>query len=209
MRTEPTLTTAPSRPRRPGLSKSRIAIFEQCAKRLWLSAYKPELSEESDGTRRSFGIGHDVGALACALHPDGLMIDGAEGLAAAAEATRVALEAAQRRPLFEATFIHENVVVRVDLLLPDGDGWHVVEVKSTTRVKPYQLADLATQLWVMQGCGVPVSRASIRVIDISFALREQGNYQACSSTSPPTMSSPNLSSCEPTPSRQPTLRSMA
>ncbi|WP_225883284.1 DUF2779 domain-containing protein [Sphingomonas aliaeris] len=104
------------------------------------------------------------------------MIDGANGMTFAAEATCKALLANERRPLFEATFIHEGVVVRVDLLIPDGAGWHVVEVKSTTRVKPYHCADLATQLWVMRGCGVPVTKASIRVIDTSFVLTEAGNY---------------------------------
>ncbi|WP_260596650.1 DUF2779 domain-containing protein [Sphingomonas endolithica] len=138
--------------------------------------FKPEAALESDSMRHVFRVGHDVGDVACALLPDGVIIDGAGGMTAAADATRAALLASERRPLFEATFIHEGVVVRVDLLIPDGDGWHVVEVKSTTRVKPYQRSDLATQLWVMRGCGVPVSKASIRVIDTHFVLLEQGNY---------------------------------
>lgn len=164
------------RPRRIGLSKSRIAIFEQCAKRLWLSVHKPELSLESEGTRRVFRIGHEVGAAACALYPDGIEIDGSQGLTQAAKATAAAMERESRVPLFEATFIHQGVAVRVDLMIPDGDGWHVIEVKSTTSVKPYQRADLATQLWVMRGCGVPICRASIRVIDTRFVLRESGSY---------------------------------
>ncbi|MDQ2802732.1 MAG: DUF2779 domain-containing protein [Pseudomonadota bacterium] len=163
-------------PRRSGLSKSRLAIFEQCAKRLWLSVFKPEAAHENDGMKRAFRVGHDVGAIACELLPLGIMIDADNGLTAAAEATRLALAAPERKPLFEATFIHEGVVVRVDLLIPKAAGWHVVEVKSTTRVKPYQRSDLATQLWVMHGCGVPISGASIRVIDTSFVLREEGNY---------------------------------
>ena len=161
---------------RTGLSKSKIAIFEQCPKRLWLSAYRPELSHDADSTKLAFRIGHAVGELACELVPDGIMIDADAGLGAAAQATADAMAATDRRPLFEATFIHDGVVVRVDLLLPEADGWHVVEVKSTTSVKPYQRADLATQLWVLRGCGVPVSRASIRVIDRSFVLQTEDDY---------------------------------
>ena len=163
--------------RRSGLSKSKIAIFEQCAKRLWLASHRPELADESDATKRVFRIGHDVGAVACALYPDGLMIDGSGGLSEAARVTAAALEAPDRRPLFEATFIHRGVVVRVDLLLPEEGGWHVVEVKSSTGVRDYHRADLATQLWVMRGCDVPVTRASIRVINTSFVLRETGDYR--------------------------------
>jgi hypothetical protein len=164
-------------PRRRGLSKSRIAIFEQCAKRLWLSVHRPELGQDGAATIRSFRIGHEVGAVACSLYPDGIMIDADGGMTEAARATAEALQSPDRRPIFEATFIHENVVVRVDLLVPEEGGWHVVEVKSTTRVKPYHRADLATQLWVMKGCGVPVTRASIRVIDTSFVLHAPGDYR--------------------------------
>ncbi len=163
--------------RRHGLSKSRLAIFEQCPKRLWLSVHKPELSAESADIRQAFAIGHDVGTAACSLYPDGVMIEGANGLTVAADATKSALCDAPPRPLFEATFIHQGVVVRVDLLLPEEGGWHVVEVKSTTKVRPSQRSDLATQLWVLRGCGVRVSRASIRVIDTSFILAEHGNYR--------------------------------
>ncbi|MET3760058.1 DUF2779 domain-containing protein [Sphingomonas sp. UYEF23] len=162
--------------RRAGLSKSRIAIFEQCAKRLWLSVHRPDLAQESDGTRRVFRIGHEVGAAACALYPDGIEIDGSAGMAAAAEATAIALGRAIRVPLFEATFIHAGVAVRVDLMIPDGNGWQVAEVKSTTSVKPYQRADLATQLWVLNGCGVNITRASVRVIDPTFVFRAAGDY---------------------------------
>lgn len=126
--------------------------------------------------RRAFTIGHEVGDLACQFYPDGIMIDASAGIAAAAEATASTMAMPHRRPLFEATFIHQNVAVRVDLLLPVDGGWHLVEVKSTTRVKPYQRADLATQLWVLRGCGVAVSRASIRVIDPGFVLRADGDY---------------------------------
>lgn len=164
-------------PRRHGLSKSRIAIFEQCAKRLWLSVHRPELGQDGAATVRSFKVGHEVGDVACSLYPNGIMIDGSRGMVDAAGATAEALHATGRRPIFEATFIHANVVIRVDLLLPDADGWHVIEVKSTTRVKPYHRADLATQLWVLRSCEVPVTRASIRVIDASFVLERPGDYR--------------------------------
>ena len=174
---DPLASDPQSSPRRVGLSKSRIALFEQCAKRLWLSVHRPELARESDGTRRVFRIGHEVGAAACALYPDGIEIDGDQGLTKAAEATAAAMAAIVRVPLFEATFLHQGVAVRVDLMIPDGEGWQVAEVKSTTSVRPYQRADLATQLWVMRGCGVNVTQASVRVINRRFVLREVREYQ--------------------------------
>lgn len=163
-------------PRRTGLSKSRVALFEQCPKRLWLSVNRPEHSQESDSTRHVFRVGHEVGAVACAEYPEGIEIDGTQGMAHAAELTAAALAADDRVPIFEATFIHDGVAVRVDLMIPDGEGWRVAEVKSTTSVKPYQRADLATQLWVLNGCGVNVTRASVRVLDRTFVLRSPGDF---------------------------------
>ena len=58
-----------------GLSKSRIALYEQCPRRLWLSVHRPHLSEETAAVTASFAAGHEVGAIACALHPDGHMIN--------------------------------------------------------------------------------------------------------------------------------------
>lgn len=120
--------------------------------------------------------GHDVGAVACALLPDGHMVEAKAGLTSAVAETRDLLASGWDRPLFEATFAHDDVLVRVDLMLPAVGGWHVAEVKSTTGVKPYHLGDLATQLWVMRGCGVTVSSASIRHIDRAFVLLRDGDY---------------------------------
>jgi hypothetical protein len=104
------------------------------------------------------------------------MIEGEHGLAAFAE-TSALLASGWQRPLFEATFAHDDVLVRVDLMLPTAGGWHVAEVKSTTGVKPYHLGDLATQLWVMRGCGVTVASASIRHVDRAFTLLREGDYE--------------------------------
>lgn len=165
------------RPRRTGLSKSRITLFEQCPKRLWLSVHRPELAEETAAVTAGFHVGHEVGALACALLPGGHMVEAEDGLSAAVEETATLLASGWDRPIFEATFVHEDVLVRVDLMVPTEQGWHVAEVKSTTGLKDYHVADLATQLWVMRGNHVPVASAAIRHLDGTFVLDESGSYQ--------------------------------
>ena len=72
-------------PRTFGLSKSKINLFAQCPKRLWLSVHRPELAEETDRVRASFAAGHVVGEFACSLLPDGIMVDASNGLTAAVE----------------------------------------------------------------------------------------------------------------------------
>jgi hypothetical protein len=44
---------------------------------------------------------------------------------------------ARRKPIFQAGFKAEDLYSSVDILLPDGkDGWELVEVKSSTEIKP-------------------------------------------------------------------------
>jgi hypothetical protein len=163
--------------KRYGLSKTKLTAFEQCPRRLWLSVHRPELAQESDLVQQGFASGHEVGALACAALSDGVMIEAEPDLGAAIART-TELVIAGDRPLFEATFVHDGLLVRVDIMEPDGaGGWRVAEVKSTTGAKAYHWADLATQLWVMRESGIKISGAAIRHLDRGFRLDEAGVYE--------------------------------
>lgn len=164
-------------PRSHGLSKSRIAAFEQCPKRLWLQVHRPELAEIDPNKALRFAAGHEVGEIACSLHPQGIMIDAEPNLAAAAARTAELLEAGCRVSLFEATFVHNGVLVRLDVMEPYEDGsWHVAEVKSATSRKDCYVPDLATQLWVLRANNVRVRSAAIRHVNNQFVLEEEGSY---------------------------------
>jgi hypothetical protein len=161
---------------RTNLSKSRITAFEQCPKRLWLEVYRRDLLAFTARSEAVFAVGHAVGAISQAAYPDGIMIGPDDNLAKAIDMTTALLQSGDRRPLFEATFSYKDVLVRVDLLLPLEDGWHMAEVKSTASVKAYHLLDLATQVWVAQGAGLKISRASIRHINTHFSYQTLGDY---------------------------------
>lgn len=164
--------------RRLGLSKSKMATFEHCPKRLWLQVHRPEEAVIDDATRAVFASGHEVGELACTLCHGGIMVEADPDISAALHRTAELLASDHPLPMFEATFMHEDVVVRVDIMEPDLEGrWRVVEVKSTSSVKKYQLSDLATQIWVMRGCEVPIASAAIRHIDRNFLLLKAGDYR--------------------------------
>ena len=111
-----------------GLSKSRIVAWKQCPKRLWLQIHRRDLLEVSDEVERGFQIGYEVGEVAQSLFPEGLLIGDDDDLSAALAATQAALTAHPARPLFEATFQHDGVLVRADLLLPTPSGYRLVEV---------------------------------------------------------------------------------
>lgn len=156
------------------LSKSKILNHRQCPKRLWLEINQPNLAVTDTNMKARFDVGNQVGALARAFYPDGIMIDArsrAQQLADTAHAL-----AGAPRPVFEATFLADDVVVRADLLLPDVDGYRMIEVKSSTTVKPYHLDDTAIQYWVARQSGVPISSIEVACIDTSFVYQGDGDY---------------------------------
>jgi hypothetical protein len=166
-----------TRSRRFGLSKSRITAFEQCPRRLWLMIHRPDAAEQDEGAEARFATGHSVGDLACALLPDGVMIEAEPDLGAALARTAELVATRRPEPLFEATFQHDGVLVRADILLPEGrKGWRMAEVKSSTGPKDYHLGDLATQVWVIEEAGLTLAGAAIRHIDTSFVLARAGDY---------------------------------
>lgn len=157
-----------------GLSKSRIAAFEQCPRRLWLQTHRKDLAVIDEGAQARFAEGNQVGEVACSLLPDGVMVE--VDLKAAVQVTSE-LIANGTLPIFEGTFSHDGVLVRVDVMEPDGSGaWHVAEVKSATSAKDYHIGDLATQIWIIEQCGVTIASASIRHVDNGFTLTRLGDY---------------------------------
>ena len=159
-----------------GLSKSRIVAWKQCPKRLWLQIHRRDLLEVSDEVERGFQIGYEVGEVAQSLFPEGLLIGDDDDLSAALAATQAALTAHPARPLFEATFQHDGVLVRADLLLPTPSGYRLVEVKASASVKPYHLVDCAVQAWVLRQNGIALAAIELAHIDTAFVYQGDGNY---------------------------------
>lgn len=157
-----------------GLSKSKILNHRQCPKRLWLETNHPKLAEVDAGMQARFDVGNQVGELARTFYPGGILID-EPSLTKALEKTKYVLSGSPR-PIFEATFQADGVLVRADLLLPDAGGYRMVEVKSSTEVKPYHLDDAAIQAWVTRKAGVTLTRIKVAHIDKSFAYRGDGHY---------------------------------
>ena len=159
------------------LSKSRIAAFLQCPKRLWLEVHRPELREETPAMQAAFAVGHRVGDLARAEYPHGVLVAHDDDLRGALRQTSELFARSRRMPVFEATFQHAGVLVRADVMIPARRGWHMAEVKSTGEPKPYHLNDLAVQTWVARGAGVRVERATVRHIDKTFVYPGGGDYR--------------------------------
>lgn len=167
-----------------GLSKSRISAYEQCPKRLWLSIHRSSEAKFDAGSELRFSVGNEVGDIACSLHPDGIMVEAKPDLSAALTKTQELLSSDYAGPIFEATFEHEGLLVRVDILEPNSDGsWRIAEVKSSTKAKDYHLGDLATQVWVLEQAGLKITQAAIRHLNNQFELSQIGGWDGLFSDS--------------------------
>jgi hypothetical protein len=164
------------------LSKSKLLAWRQCPKRLWLEIHRPELREDSAATQASFATGNEVGAVArLAYDPDRrcteLIVEDM-GISGILKQTQVLLP--KRRPIFEAGFTIPGALALADILLPTGRGskaaWRMVEVKSSTAVKPYHVEDSAIQYYVATQTGLKLDSIAVAVIDTTFVYPGQERY---------------------------------
>lgn len=142
------------------LSKSRFLTGLQCHKRLWWEFHEPDAPElEADrSTQFLFDQGTEVGRVARNYVPGGILIDLPHWeMERRIELTQQVLDGGTG-VLYEATFAHEGVRVFADILERHPSGWRLIEVKSTTKVKPVHVPDLAVQAHVLRGAGLTVTR---------------------------------------------------
>lgn len=144
------------------LSKSQYTRGLQCLKSLWLHRNEPKVRTPTDpGDQAILDAGTAFGVLAQKLFPGGVLIHGDRNDPEALVAETKAAIAAGATVLFEAAFLHDDVLVRADIVVLSPNGWLLYEVKSSTEVKDVFLHDVAIQRHVMAGAGFPTVRAYI------------------------------------------------
>jgi hypothetical protein len=155
--------TDSSPPRASRLSKSRFTAGLQCYRQLWWRAHEPDSPElVPDETQQAiFDQGSRVGAIARTYVPGGILIDAPYyEHERRLELTHQALRAGAP-VIYEAAVEADGVFVAVDILERRGDAFHLIEVKSSTKVKDEHLPDIAVQLHVLRRSGLDVPRAVV------------------------------------------------
>ena len=162
----------------PLLSKVRFGAGLQCHRRLFLECYSPELADPVDPSQRAiFDTGTAVGVLAQERFPGGRLIsEPPYRHAVAVAATQEAVEDRSVRAIYEGAFIFDDIRIRVDILNRNtGSAFDLVEVKSSTSVKKEHIPDVAIQLYVLEGCGIPIRSAFLLHIDSTYVY-QGGHY---------------------------------
>jgi hypothetical protein len=161
----------------PMLSKTRFLAGLQCHLRLWYQCYDRDLAPEASPSQQAiFNAGHVVGRLATQLFPEGVRIE--EDHLHHNEAVRSTIKAMQDpavKAIYEAAFVYDDVRIRVDILQrTENESWNLVEVKSATSVKDVYYSDVAVQYYVLEGCGVKISRAGILHVNNQYIYTAGG-----------------------------------
>ena len=162
------------------LSKSKLLSLVQCPRKLWLEMYRPELVDEPSAERAALlATGNRIGELARQLYGDGAghLVSFERGLRAAIDSTRALIAAGGREPIFEATFDHDGVSVRIDVLERSEAQPKLIEVKSSARVKDHYLDDVAIQTWALAQNGLTPRQIVVATVDTTFVYQGDGRYE--------------------------------
>jgi hypothetical protein len=151
------------------LTKSKFVAGCQCLKRLYFQVHQPEVAAEPDDAAAAIiEQGREVGMLARQLFPGGVEVR-SEGLGEAIRATRELTANREVPAIFEGTFEHGGVLVRVDILHRRRDGrWRLIEVKSTTDARDHHLGDVAIQHRVVRRSGIDLAALCLAHVDRAY-----------------------------------------
>jgi CRISPR/Cas system-associated exonuclease Cas4 (RecB family) len=153
------------------LTKSRVMSGLQCPKKLWFDVHQPIKQD-----LHIFYIGNRFGEFARTHYGPGVDLTGNLDAASAIEQTQRALSDPLASVIYEAAFLHNDTLVRVDVLIRRPNGWEMIEVKSSTKLKDEHIEDAAVQTYIAQACGIDVLKTHIAHINNSFIYPGNGNY---------------------------------
>ena len=158
----------------PRLSKSRFVAGYQCHKLLWWTVHEPDADElKPDKVLQDrFDQGRRVTTLARTRFPGATLIHfGPDG--GRIEATRLALDFGAPC-ILEGAFSADGVFVAADVLLKEGEGYTLIEVKSSSHLKDDHVPDAAIQTHVLRRSGVDVRKVEIMHLNKEFRHPDQG-----------------------------------
>jgi predicted RecB family nuclease len=145
------------------LTKREFLAGLQCHKQLWWRVHEPSAGEliPNSNIRALMDTGRQIGVLAREYVPGGRLIEFRfQTTAARVHATQSVMQG-QPPSLYQATFAADGLVVHTDILERTGDGWTLIQVKSTVGVKEQHLTDVAVQAHVLRASGINVRRVEI------------------------------------------------
>jgi len=149
------------------LSKTRYCKGARCPKILWLDEHKSEVRDESVQNQAVLDTGTKVGELARGYYGAYVKVPYNEDKSVMIAETERLLDA-KIETICEASFSYNGNFCSVDILRVLDNGVEIVEVKSSTEIKPIYYDDMAFQYYVLVSCGLDVKKISIMLINNQY-----------------------------------------
>ena len=151
------------------ISKSKYCRGIQCPKMLWMDIHMPEKAEDVL-SETVMANGNMVGELAREYFGSYELVPFDYQKQVMADKTAELMKAGTEN-IAEAAFYVDGLYCAVNILHRDGDGYNIVEVKSSTHVSDIYLEDMSFQYYVLQRCGVPVKKVCILYLNNHYVRR--------------------------------------
>ena len=149
-----------------GLSKSKYCKGIQCPKILWMDMNMPEKGEDVL-SESVMATGNMVGDLARHYFGEYDLVEFDFNKNVMADKTKQLMKSGSEN-IAEAAFYIDGLYCAVDILHKNGNGYDIVEVKSSTHVTDIYIEDMAFQYYVLSECGIDVKRIFLMHLDNSY-----------------------------------------
>lgn len=152
------------------LSKSTFIRGLQCEKSLYFYKHHYQLKDSTPPSLQAvFDQGTNIGLLAQELFPNG--VDASpENYFKMVESVGKTLDFISQGEtiIYEATFLYNDVLAALDILVKDQDGWKAYEVKSSTKVSDTYIKDASIQYYTITNSGIDLKDISIVYINNQY-----------------------------------------
>lgn len=155
------------------LSKSTFLKGLQCDKHLYLYKNNKELLDPLTEMQQAiFSRGTDVGKIAQQLFPNGVDVSPPSPMnfEKSIEQTEKLMRKGEH-VIYEASFVYDEVLAAADIVVKNGDGWNIYEVKSSTSVNEVHINDAAVQYWIVNNLGYKINDISIVYINNQYVRK--------------------------------------
>jgi len=162
------------------LTKSKITSGLQCHKKLWFDIHQP-IRENKAAFKRGFRFEDEVRKIYAKsqkvldLSPEKIKWIKPK------DRTEQAIYSKDTNVIFEGAFEYLNTLVRTDVLIRKKKGWELLEVKSSTKLKPEHIKDISIQSFIVKKCMKQLGHDLITIklihINKNFTLKKEGKYE--------------------------------
>lgn len=154
------------------LTKSKIITGLKCPRKLWFDVNSPIRKDSY-----LFHLGNRLGIFARSYYGAGFDLAGNLNAEDALAKTKMAISDPQVSVIYEAAFLFDETLVRIDVLIRNGTSWEMVEVKSSAGVNDSHFDDAVIQTYIARKNGVNLDKVKISHINNNFVYKVRENYE--------------------------------